>query len=260
MFCKTINSFLLHTQQERKKWFVLRQDHRRGYCILENYKDEKSALKGETPKGFVNVFDVVEVLRLSDKKQCFQLLCPGIAHRLMANSEAEADEWADCIRKQILYRRDIGFPIQRIMSHSSAGNNSPLSSSPPNFTSTAGSHLQLSNLHQSTQGIMTSSNATLYIPPPSCDSQTTITQSYPTPPESVVTSVGAVAGSFQKQNSLELYHPYPSPPSSDNSSLYNGSNTSFDNTAPVFDSDYESKLSVFTFWHIFAKRVFNFQL
>ena len=114
-----------------KKWFVLRQDITQGYCVLEYFKDEKSASKREPPKGFINVRDIVEVERVPDKKQTFELLCPGVAHRLMANSEAEADDWAAALRQLIVYRKgDLQtLSLQRIMSQ--GGNTSPLSSSPP---------------------------------------------------------------------------------------------------------------------------------
>ena len=63
-------------------------------------------MKGEAPKGFINVHDVVEVQRVADKKQMFEILCPGVGYRLMANSEAEADEWTETLRKLILYRKE----------------------------------------------------------------------------------------------------------------------------------------------------------
>lgn len=195
-------------------------------------------MKGEHPKGFINIFDVVEVMRISDKKQCFQLLCPGVAHRLMASSESEADEWADCIRKQILFRReDVRF--HRMFSQA-GGTNSPLSSSPPNFLTTGLPHSHIS-MSQSTHPFFspiatTTSSFSLY--PPLDSTQTVITQKYPTPPESIITTAAA-AGSFQKQSSLETPLPYPSPPSSDSSSMYSGSNTSFDNAPSVFDGEHE---------------------
>lgn len=76
--------------------------------MLEYFKDEKAASKGDSPKGVINIRDVVSVQRVSDKKQTFEILCPGVGYRLMANSEAEADEWTETIKKFILYKRDDG--------------------------------------------------------------------------------------------------------------------------------------------------------
>lgn len=224
-----------------KKWFVLRQDITQGYCVLEYFKDEKSASKREPPKGFINVRDIVEVERVPDKKQTFELLCPGVAHRLMANSEAEADDWAAALRQLIVYRKgDLQtLSLQRIMSQ--GGNTSPLSSSPPSapmVTSTFSSPLP----HP------------LMIPPNthtvSTDAQSRsphIHHTFPTPPESIVTTMPAVVSTqqphvLQKQGSHDGINPYPSPPSSSDGSSVCGdrSSTSFDSVSVIdgVDSDF----------------------
>lgn len=242
---------LLFFLKERKRWFVLRQDFGQGYCILENYKDEKSALRGESPKGFINVYQVVDVRRSMDKKQCFELLCPGIAHRLMANSEADADEWVDSLRKLNLFRKeDIrSLSLQRIMTQPMVSG-SPISSSPPKlpFNSMAVSHSLTipQSIHSPSPTANPVSMFNGDIPvllgqSPQTQSMQQLQQTYPTPPESIVMAAPPV----QKQNSIEATHPYPSPPSSDSSSMYSGSNTSFDN-ASVADGDAEMNTSKYT--------------
>ena len=49
---------------------------------------------------------VVEVQRTSDKKQTFEILCPGTGHKFTANSEAEADEWVNILHKLKSYRKE----------------------------------------------------------------------------------------------------------------------------------------------------------
>lgn len=226
---------------------MLRQNISQGYCILEYFKDERSAAKGEPPKGFINVLDVVEVQR-PDRRQCFELLCPGLAHRLMANSEAEADDWADMLRKQLLYRKDNlkTVSLQRIMTHPPmGGTRSPLSSSPPGGVVPNSAHFPHSlMIPQSTHPLFSPGASTSTVPmfgieaPPimSSQTQTVLNQTYPTPPESVINAPIGPPPPFQKQGSNEGVNPYPSPPSSDSSSVYGGSNASFDSTS-VADGD-----------------------
>ena len=74
---------------------------------LDIYKDEKAASKGEPTKGCILMEQVVEVQRTVDKKQTFEILCPGTGHKFTANSEAEADEWVNILRKLKSYRKEI---------------------------------------------------------------------------------------------------------------------------------------------------------
>ena len=218
--------------------------------MLEYFKDEKSASRREPPKGFINVRDIVEVERLADKKQTFELLCPGVAHRLMANSEAEADDWAAALRQLIVYRKgDLQtLSLQRILSQ--GGNTSPLSSSPPSapmVTSTFSSPLP----HP------------LMIPPNthtvSTDAQSHsphVHHTFPTPPESIVTTMPAVGPTqqphvLQKQGSHDGINPYPSPPSSSDGSSVCGdrSSTSFDSVSVIDGVDSDFFLSEYTVYH-----------
>ena len=50
--------------------------------------------------------EVVEVQRTMDRKQSFEILCPGVGHKLTANSDAEADEWVEIMRKLKSYRKE----------------------------------------------------------------------------------------------------------------------------------------------------------
>ena len=85
---------------------MLRHDLTRRSCLLEIYRDEKAASKPDPPKAFINVHDVVEVHRITERKQSFEVLCPGLGYKFMANSDVEADEWVQALRKLILYRRE----------------------------------------------------------------------------------------------------------------------------------------------------------
>ncbi|XP_019849803.1 PREDICTED: uncharacterized protein LOC109580748 isoform X1 [Amphimedon queenslandica] len=248
---------------ERKRWFVLRHDYGQGYCFLEHYKDEKTALKGDPPKGFINVLQVVDIRKAQDKRQCFELLCPGIAHRLMANSQSEADEWVDSIRKMCIYQGEDSngkaLSLQRLMHQPLSGTNTPLSGSPPKLHSqspAASRSLSVPPQPILVSQALTGNPVALYgtdippaLPPPLSQSpQNTqgmlghLQRLYPTPPESVVTvPYPTHAPYLQKQNSLESNHPYPSPPSSDSSSMYSGSNASFDNGNNLDDEDGNSR-------------------
>jgi len=73
---------------------------------LDIYKDEKAASKGEPTKGCILMEQVVEVQRTADKKQTFEILCPGTGHKFTANSEAEADEWVNILHRLKSYRKE----------------------------------------------------------------------------------------------------------------------------------------------------------
>ena len=77
---------------------------------LDIYKDEKAASKGEPTKGCIKMEQVVEVQRTNDKKQTFEILCPGIGHKFVANSEAEADDWVNVLHKLKSYRKEKVLP------------------------------------------------------------------------------------------------------------------------------------------------------
>ena len=214
-----------------------------GYCILEYFKDEKSWIRREPPKGFINVRDIVEVLRVHDKRQTLELLCPGVGYRLMANSEADADDWADVVRKLIVYRKDsrtMSFP--RVMPHN--GNASPLSSSPPSFTSTTATITGPLPHHALTsQPLFTIDGSQMSLHSP--HHQLT-THQYPTPPETIADIHSTPI--LRKQRSNEGAMPYPSPPSSNDSTSMCGSSTSFDSGSFNDGSDmdpFHSKLTFF---------------
>lgn len=229
-------------------------------------------MKGDPPKGFINVLQVVDIRKAQDKRQCFELLCPGIAHRLMANSQSEADEWVDSIRKMSIYQGEDSngkaLSLQRLIHQPLSGMHTPLSGSPPKLHSQSPATSR--SLSVPPQPILVSQTltgnpVTLYgtdIPPPlppplSQSPQNTqgmlghLQRLYPTPPESVVTvPYPTHAPYLQKQNSLENHHPYPSPPSSDSSSMYSGSNASFDNGNNLDDEDGNSSKSYYAYLEI----------
>ena len=218
--------------QSGRRWCVLRQDLAQGYCLLEFYKDEKSASRRESPKGFINVHDVVEVQRVPDKKQTFEILCPGLGYRLMANSEVETDEWMEALKKLILYRKG----------------NMPLVSHTQPLAMTHPSHHQQ---HPQSLAIPTTSPHPTSPPmefslshSPTC----VLHHSLPTPPESVASPPKQVVHPpfpIQRQRSSEFVPPLPSPStSSDSSSMCSGSNASVD-IQQSYDGDSEqSKLLV----------------
>ena len=96
------NVFLL--LQEKRRWFVLKREGRE--YQLDIYKDEKAASKGESAKGCIKMDQVVEVQRTNDKKQTFEILCPGVGHKFTANSEAEADDWVNVLHKLKSYHKE----------------------------------------------------------------------------------------------------------------------------------------------------------
>ena len=221
--------------QERKRWYILRRDLAEGYCLLEYYKDEKAAAKGaDSIKGFINVHDVVDVRRVPDKKQMFEILCPGVGYRLVANSEVEADEWTDALKKLTLYRKDSAnqktLSLQRTGSTPSAPDQTepirerkrtlsdsakePQSSYPPPTLPPYG-HRPLRQQQQLQSSSMTTHPNSLAIPKTtgspgsvSTDIPTiNLSQSLPTPPEN------AVAPSFSPPRSA-CFLSQPSQPSS----------------------------------------------
>lgn len=90
--------------QEKRRWFVLRREA--AEYRLDVYKDEKAASKGEPTKSCIKMEQVVEVQRTNDRKQTFEILCPGTGHKFTANSEAEADEWVNILHKLKSYRKE----------------------------------------------------------------------------------------------------------------------------------------------------------
>ena len=184
----------------------------------------------------------------------------------MANSQAEADEWVESIRKLSLYQREDGnkgLSFQRVLNQPLSGTHSPLSSSPPNVHSLPATSRSLSIPPQSvlvSHGgagnpitIYGSEAPPLTQPPLSQSPQNAqgmfgqLQRSYPTPPESVITLAHPPppVPHLHKQNSQETANPYPSPPSSDSSSMYSGSNASFDNGMNL-DDDQEGNPSELT--------------
>ncbi len=197
-----------------------------GYCILEYFKDERSWTRREPPKGFINVRDIVEVMRVPDKRQTIELLCPGIGYRLMANSEADADDWAEAVRRLIVYRKDVrSMSFPSVFSQGTSSSCS-LSSSPPNFPYNTGqSHLSNNALAIPPTVNIDGSHLSQHSP-----SQHRLQHQFPTPPETIVDTTNPLTTSrLQKQVSNDSGNPYPSPPSSNDSASMCGSATSFDN-------------------------------
>ena len=170
--------------------------------------------------------DVVEVQRVPDKKQTFEILCPGLGYRLMANSEVETDEWMEALKRLILYRKG----------------NTPLVSHSQPLAIIHPSHHQL---HPQSLSIPTTSP--LHTSPPVdfplSHSPTCILHSLPTPPESVASPPNPVIQlpiPIQRQRSTEFVPLLPSPStSSDSSSMCSGSNASVEIQQPS-DGDAES--------------------
>lgn len=210
---------------------MLRQDVARGACFIEVFKDEKAAARNESPKSLINVHDIVEVRRVVDRKQSFEVLCPGLGYRFMANSDVEADEWVQTVRGLILYRRDsihaTHFPFV-----------------PSRLTQPVSiSHSAPSHPHTST------------LPHMSPSSPYPLTTNFPTPPESS-TSPATLPSchSMLRQCSTDSvpflppsysFPPLPSPPSSSSeSSMASGSNASFEQPLSCFESDTDFSESV----------------
>ena len=208
-------------RQDRKRWYVLRRDVARGSCLIEIFKDERAAARLEAPKAAINVHDIVEVHRVVERKQSFELLCPGRGYRFMANSDVEADEWVASIRGLTLYRREPP-------SLSLPGHTQPVTISQSALTLPPRSSLtDTGSLHRSHS----------YTSP-----------SLPTPPDQATSPPNQLSSrSFSRGNSTELvpfpssFHSFPPPPSppssSSGSSMASGSNASYDQGAPDMDTD-----------------------
>lgn len=244
--------------------------------LLEFYKDEKAASKGDAPKGFINIRDVVSVHRLPDKKQSFEILCPGIGYRLSANSELEADEWTAAIRTHICYKREDvitnGVKSLSLTRVQSAGNHQhahltpPLQErqrtmSEPQYPLPASSHLQQQSVqqasfhhHQQQQQLLQQRGIPIvpthhHTHPQQQQHRSNeihtmmhLSHSLPTPPDSLPSPPSFptfhIPPSFQRQRSLEMSASLLSPSaSSDSSSMCSGSNTSFEGSGPVFEAD-----------------------
>jgi hypothetical protein len=95
-----------------KRWCVLVKDLTTGSTRMDFFRDEKASTKGEQCRNSLNVASVVEAQRVTEKKQTFELLCPGVSHRFQANSEAEADDWVSDIKSLIVYRKDTSPPAR----------------------------------------------------------------------------------------------------------------------------------------------------
>ena len=231
----------------------MRRDLAQGYCLLEYYKDEKAAAKGaESIKGFINVHDVVDVRRVPEKKQTFEILCPGVGYRLMANSEVEADEWTEALKKLTLYRKDNlkSLSLQRTTSTPTDPNEPSrdqrkrtLSDSSPSIHQ----HQDPSLAHPGSLTIPASSSSSSRPQAITTDVPTVnLSHNLPTPPEvigvapslSPPTPPPPPTSSCQpppttqilSKSAAELRAALPSPStSSDSSSMCSGSNTSFDN-------------------------------
>lgn len=232
--------------QDRKRWYVLRHDLAQHSCLLEIYKDEKTASRPEPPKTFINVHDVVEVHRIIERKQSFEILCPGIGYKFMANSDVEADEWVEALRKLILYRRDTSFtaaatqppPPSVLGAHTQ-----PMAIAPPRTPSAIPAHGYLSSSQPESLALQLAHS-------PSCP----MPGSLPTPPEATTSpppsmhqplatsppqashQSGAMA--IVRQRSTE-FAPLPSPPStsSDSSSMCSSSNASFEPSPTEADGE-----------------------
>ena len=220
------NSDEFNFLQDRKRWYVLRRDIARGSCLIEIFKDERAAARFESPKAAINVHDIVEVHRVVERKQSFELLCPGLGYRFMANSDVEADEWVASIRALILYRRQ-----PPLFSSTLPGHTQPVAISPSAHTLPPHSSLtDTGSLHRSHS----------YTSP-----------SLPTPPDVPTSPATQLSSrSFNRGNSTELvplpgpfysFPPPPSPPSSSSgSSMASGSNASYEQTVggtPDMDTD-----------------------
>ena len=230
----------LSSMQDRKRWYVLRHDLAQHSCLLEIYKDEKTASRPEPPKTFINVHDVVEVHRITERKQSFEILCPGIGYKFMANSDVEADEWVEALRKLILYRRDTSFtpaatqpslPPQPAV-HSA--HTQPMAIAPPHTPSAIPAHGYLSSSQPESLALQLAHSPSCAMPgslptPPETATSPPLSLHQPlaTSPPQASHQSGAMA--IVRQRSTE-FAPLPSPPStsSDSSSMCSGSNASFE--------------------------------
>ena len=163
----------------------------------------------ESPKGFINVHDIVKVHRITERKQSFDILCPGLGYRFMANSDVEADEWVHTIQGLILYRKE------------------PTSSLHTQPVAIAMHH---HHHHHNTS----------LLPDTSCSScPLPIDNNLPTPPDLQHTPPATTIPSYRIMNRSNSvggeysFPPLPSPPSSSSessASMASGSNASYDQT------------------------------
>ena len=178
------------------------------------------------PKGSINVHDIVKVIRVADRKQSFEILCPGVGYRFMANSDVEADEWVTSISGLILYRRE----TPSLCSPPLPGLTQPVSISHtlPIFTDTEGGDR---------------SQPSSFPPHPTL----------PTPPDLSSSSPAAQqpSHSLSRRSSAEFagapfcsFPPPPSPPSSSSgSSMASGSNASYEQAWSVAVADVDTDVS-----------------
>ena len=270
----------------------MRRDLAQGYCLLEYYKDEKAATKGaDSIKGFINVHDIVDVRRVPDKKQTFEILCPGVGYRLIANSEVEADEWTDALKKLTLYRKDnanvkalslqrtassppTADPVEQVKERKRTLSDSAHQSQ-PSYPLPPHAHQQQSpssslTIHPSSLAIpQTGSSGSMATDIPTIN----LSHSLPTPPENIggapsfspphsACLLSQPPQSSQPQvlskSAAELRAALPSPStSSDSSSMCSGSNTSFDNQS-TFEgdkSDSSKALSKCYVYHMMLKNL-----
>ena len=246
-------SLLLCLPQDRKRWYVLRQDVTHRSCLLEIFKDEKAAARQEPPKSFINVHDIVEVRRVAERRHSFEVLCPGLGYRFMTHSDVEADEWVLAIQGLILYRRDpaLGAATLPASLHSSSRRHTqpvaithshtaplpPLSTSPHPHSRTP---LSSSSLPDS-MGLQLSASPSYPLPP-----------NLPTPPDLATSPIThPPLRPMPRQRSAELppqtslpcsFPPPPSPPSSSSSSsMASSSNASLEQPPAVAgcEADFE---------------------
>ncbi len=181
----------------------------------------------------------------------FEILCPGVAYRLIANSDLEANEWTQALSRLILYRKD------NVKGHSLSMRRIP--SSPTHMETIPERHRTLSDssmqTHISPPRVHPKS---LTIPTPSHRHGHTdasfhfshsphFSHSLPTPPElaaSPPTLFYHHPPVMQRQRSSEMMTaPLPSPStSSDSSSMASGSNISFETQAFELDRNDSSEL------------------
>lgn len=207
---------------------MLNQDVARASCLIQIFKDEKAAARQESPKSYINVHDIVEVRRIVERRQSFEVLCPGVGYRFMAHSDVEADEWVHAIRGLILYRRDPTRGAATLPSSLHAPyhrHTQPVPISLPSYPHSSGSSLPDStSLHTSP-----SSACPLHV-------------NLPTPPE--LTNSPATLPPYRaihrrrSDESVPSFRPPPSPPySSSESSMASGSNASSEQQQSLTEND-----------------------
>lgn len=205
-------------------------DVSQGSCLIEIFKDEKAAARMESPKGFINVHDIVKVHRITERKQSFEILCPGLGYRFMANSDVEADEWVYAIQGLILYRKE---PALGTSLHTQ-----PVAITPPHHHTLPSSLPDSGNFHLSPS----SSSYPLH-------------NNLPTPPD--LATSPATLPSYRtmnrgRDNGGELGYSFPPPPSppsssSESSSMASGSNASYDQPLTTILSENDTDFSEYCY-------------